>query len=193
MKIKSALSLFTALAFISGCSTMKVTSESDPNYTFVKIKTFQWIDGPTEVLNKANIYINEDIQKALNSELIQQGLQSVSDPEQANVQVAYYLKLKEEVEYTDSVQHDERDFSGGFVYRRESSSWNYEEREPDLNVYTIEMGTLTVLIYDAGTGSRIWKGILKTKIDRSQSKEQQHARIEEASKKLMDPFLKKLR
>lgn len=193
MKIKSALSLLTALAFISGCSTMKVTSESDPNHPFVKIKTFQWIDGPTDILNKANIYINKDIQTALNSELIQQGLQSVSAPAQANVQMAYYLKLKEEVEYTDSVQRDERTFSGGFVYRRESGSWNYEEREPDLNIYTIEMGTLTVLVYDVETGSRIWKGTLKTKIDRSQSKDQQHDRIEKASKKLLDPFLKKLR
>ena len=182
MNIKTVLSLLAALAVLSGCGTTKTTSERDPDFDFAPIQTYQWIDGPAEILDEADTYINEDIQQALDAELVRRGLRSAMA---ADVQVAYYVKLKEEQEYTSTANEDDRDFSGGFVYRRESKSWNYEEREPDLNVYAIETGTLTVLLYDAGTGKRIWKGTLKTEIDRSQPKDNQQDRIRTAAEKLM--------
>jgi hypothetical protein len=167
---------------------MKVTCERDNDYDFSKLTAYQWIDGPAEVLDKEDTYINEDIQKALGAELANRGLRQVTDVEGADVQVAYYVKLREEQEYTSQANQDERDFSGGFVYRRESSSWSYEEREPDLTVYTVEIGTLTVLVYDAATGERVWRGNLQTKIDRSQPTEHQQERIRAAAEKLMVRF-----
>lgn len=188
MKIKSALSLFTALAFISGCNTMKVTSEHDQNHDFGKVKTYQWIAGPAKILDESDTYINEDIQQALNNELSVRGFRQVMDLADADVQISYYVKLKEELGYADPARPDEREFSGGFVYRRESSSWSYEEREPDLNVYAVEIGTLTVLVFDTETGERIWRGNLKTEIDRSQPQDRQQERIRKAAEKLMNHF-----
>jgi len=185
MKINSALPLFIALAFISGCSTMKVTSEHDQNHDFGMVKTYQWIDGPAKILDEADTYINEDIQHALNKELSARGLRQVMDIADADVQISYYVKLKEELGYADPARPDEREFSGGFVYRRESGSWSYEEREPDLNIYAVEIGTLTVLVYDTETGERVWRGNLKTKIDRSQPQDRQQDRIQAAAKKLI--------
>lgn len=185
MKLVTALNLTCLLGILSGCSSMKATSEHDKEFDFSQIQSYQWIDGPEEILDKADTYINEDIQTALNSELISRGLQQASDSATADVQVAYYVKLREEQEYTDSTNPAERDFSGGIVYSRESSSWSYAEREPDVNIYTVEIGTLTVLIYDTKTGDRVWRGNLQTKIDRSQPKDKRQARINEAAKKIM--------
>ena len=188
MNIKTTLPLLATLAVLSGCGTMKVSSEHDPNFDFGTIQTYKWIDGPADILDKADTYINEDIQKALDTELTQRNLRPVTDIAEADVQVAYYVKLKEEHEYTAPATSDERDFSGGFVYSRESKSWSYDEREPDLNVYAIEVGTLTLLAYDAETGKRIWKGTLKTEIDRSQPTDNQQTRIRTAAEKLMARF-----
>lgn len=184
MKISPVPALLALTLLVSGCNSMKATSESDKEFDFGQIKTYRWIEGPEEILSEADTYINEDIQKALNTEMTNRGLQEVSDA--ADVQVAYYVKLREEQEYTDPAERNDRDFSGGFVYTREGSGWSYAEREPDLNIYTVEIGTLTVLIYDTDSGERIWRGNLQTKIDRSLPKEKRQARIRAAAKKLMN-------
>lgn len=188
MNIKTAFALLALTLFAVGCSTMKVTSERDKTYDFGTVKTFQWIDGPADVLDEEDTYINEDIQQALTTELGKLGMQEASDTTKADMQIAYYVKLKEELEYTDPANSDERQFSGGLVYNRGSKSWNYEEREPDLNVYAVEIGTLTVLAYDAESGERIWRGNLRTKLDRSKPEEQQQALIDAAAEKLMGRF-----
>jgi hypothetical protein len=185
MKIDTAALLFTALLVLAGCTTMKVTSESDSGYDFSRINTYQWIDGPADILDDADTYINEDIQEAINTELTNRSMRQVMTAADADVQVAYYVKLKEETEYTTPAKQGEREFSGGFVYSRESSSWSYEEREPDINVYVVEVGSLTVLVYDAASGERIWRGTLKTRIDRAQPQEEQQNRIRKAVQKLM--------
>lgn len=185
MKINPVPAWLALAILMTSCSSMKVTSERDSVFDFGKIRTYQWIDGPEEILDEADTYINEDIQRALNDELANRGLRQVMNSEEADVQVAYYVKLREEQEYTTPADHDERQFSGGFVYDRETHGWNYAEREPDLNIYTVEIGTMTVLIYNAGNGDRVWRGNLQTKIDRSLPGEKRRARIQTAAEKLM--------
>jgi hypothetical protein len=186
MNIKPVPVLLSLTIFITACSSMKVTSERDKKFDFGQIQSYQWIDGPQEILDKADTYINEDIRQALNTELLNRGLRQLSDGADADVRVAYYVKLREELEYTDSANPAEHEFSGGFVYNREARGWSYAEREPDLNIYTVETGTLTVLIYDTETGSRVWRGNLQTKIDRSRPKDKRQAQINEAAKKIMN-------
>lgn len=185
MNIKSAIALFAVMLFAAGCSSMKTTIESDSNFDFATIQTYQWIDGPAKILESADTYVNDDVPLAIDQEFAKRNLKKVST--NADVQVAYYLKLKEQREYTNTAQQ-EREFSGGFVYNRDSKAWNYEERQPDINVYTVEMGTLVLLVYDTQTGKRVWRGILKTKIDRSRSREEQIDLILAATQKLMERF-----
>ena len=185
MNIKSIAALLAAGLLAPGCSTMKTTAERDPGYDFGSIGTYRWIDGPAKVLEDADTYINDDIPLAIDHELARRNLRKVSSG--ADIQVAYYLKLRAHQEYTDTTQQD-RDFSGGFTYSRDSKSWNYAERQPDINVYTVEIGTLTLLVYDAKTGKRIWRGTLKTKIDRSRPRAEQVELIRSAAEKLMEKF-----
>jgi len=184
MKIKNTLLLCVATAILSGCASMKVTSESTDGYDFSAVKTFQWIDGPADLLQEEGAYTNEKMQQALNSELSATGWREVAKVEDANVQVAYCIKFKEHLAYA-STDTRAREFSGGFSFNRDSNNWGYAEREPDLEVYAVEVGTLTVLMYDAQTGQRIWRGTLKTKIDRSLSIEKQKRLFRKVSGKLV--------
>ncbi len=188
MNIKYTFTLLSLMLLSTACSTMKVSSEYDHHYDFSQIKSFQWIAGPADILNEKDTYINEDIQKALNIELEKLNMQHVSNTSKADMQIAYYVKLREELEYTDSARQDERDFSGGFVFNRDSKNWSYEEREPDINIYAVEIGTLTVLAYDTKSGRRIWRGNLQTKIDRSKPEKEQQERIRTAAEKLLSRF-----
>ena len=190
MNIKQFLALLLLSAFISGCNSIKVTTDADKNYDFSTAKTYQWISGPTKVLEQKDTFLREDIQAALNEEIMKAGLQPVETTENADLQIAYYVKLKEHQEYSAPPRRDEREFSGGFVYNRDSKDWNYAEREPDLNVYNVEVGTLTLLVYDTKTGKRVWKGTLKTKLDRSKSQEIQRPLIQVAAEKIVAKFPK---
>ena len=182
MKFNSIFALLI-LSVLAGCNSMKVTTEQTDTYHFESIKTYQWVEGPEEVLDDADTYIN--IQKALNTQLVKRGFKQVLDAADADIQVAYYLKLKEQQEYAAISNQDEPAFSGGLVYSRDNKSWSYKEREPDIIVYAVEIGTLTVLVYDADTGERIWRGKLRTHIDRSLPDEQRLNLIQDAAEKLI--------
>jgi hypothetical protein len=168
---------------LTGCQRMKTTVEQDSAYRFDTISTYRWIDGPKEILDEADTYIHADIQAVLDEELRARGWRP--EAELPDVHAAYYVKLREQTEYSDRGHPDEREFSGGFVYNRDTRGWSYAEREPELNVYTVEIGTLTVLLYDASGGGLIWKGSLQTKIDRSLPAEKRKERIRKAVEKLL--------
>ena len=186
MKFTIPLFLIFTLAVLTGCSSMKVTSESDDSFNFGQVMTYQWVDAPSKILDEDDTYLNEDLQKTLNNELSARGWEQVLDSTNASIQVVYYIKLKEHQEYTASPTAEDRDFSGGFVYNRDDSSWGYEEREPDLNFYTVEIGTLTMLIYNTQNGERVWRGSLQTKLDRSRSIEKQQELLSTVSRKLVE-------
>jgi hypothetical protein len=186
MKFTTALLVLTGLAALTGCTGMKVSSDHNASYDFGQITTYQWIDAPEEIREQDDTYLNIDVQKGLNNQLAVRGWKQVLETSEASVQVVYYIKLKEQEEYSTAANQTDREFSGGFVYNRDKSSWGYEEREPDLNVYTVEIGTLTVLIYDAKTGERIWRGSLQTKLDRAKPIEKQNDRIRAVARKLLN-------
>lgn len=184
MKYKNTLLFVIAVGILSGCSSMKVSSEHEADYAFSNIKTYQWIAGPADILDEDDTYTHESIEQALKNELSIKGWNQIEEEETSDVQVASYIKLKEYQEYA-STDTREREFSGGFTFNQDSKSWGYEEREPDLEVYTVEEGTLTVLLFDTQTGERIWRGTLKTKIDRSSPVEKQQALFQKAAKKIL--------
>ena len=186
MKITIPLFLIFTLATLSGCSNMKVTSEHDSSFNFSQVTTYQWVDAPSNILDEDNTYLNADLHNALNNELSARGWQETLNSTNASIQVVYYIKLQEHQEYTTGPTDEERDFSGGFVYNRDQSNWGYEEREPDLNFYTVEIGTLTVLAYNAQNGNRIWRGSLQTKLDRARPIEKQQKLLRDVSRKLVE-------
>lgn len=186
MRLSTSLLFIATLATLIGCTGIKVSSERDGTFDFGQVSTYQWIDTPTEILDKEDTHLNKDVQKSLNNELSARGWKQVLEATNASIQVAYYIKLKEQQEFTSSANADERNFSGGFVYNRDKSNWDYQERAPDLNAYTVEIGTLIALIYDTTTGNQIWRGALKTKLDRSRSIKKQQDMIRNVSQKLID-------
>jgi hypothetical protein len=169
-----------------GCSTMKVTSESTDGYPFDSITTFQWIDAPSEILDEADTYFHTDIQQALNGRLLAMGLRETAKTSAPDVQMSYYVKLKEETAYSSHADADAPAFTGGLVYSREGRDWRLRENTPDLNVYTLETGTLFLTMFDAKSGKQVWCGSIQTTFDRSRPEEEQREHIRNIVRKLTD-------
>lgn len=167
MKLTTAFALSGIIAILSGCSSMKTTSERMSDYDFSTIQSYSWLDAPEEILNEEDTYVSEYLMMEIDKTLAGRDWKRVSTNEVADIQVTYYVKLAEHKEYTAPADSGETRVTGGFTYNRDSGSWNPSDQNPDLNVYTIETGTLMLHIRDAKTGDLVWTGTLKTRVDRS--------------------------
>jgi hypothetical protein len=175
------------LSFLSGCSTVKVDCEQAPGFDFSGIRTYQWIEAPENDADKGDRHVNREFMKKLNNELSVRGLTQVLETPQADVQVAYYTKIEEHAEYT-TVSPDEDRVTSGFIYTPKEQRWTIKETAPDLNIYTVETGLVTLLVFDTKSGKQIWKGSLQAKIDRSRPLEKQNERIYLLAHDLMKHF-----
>lgn len=175
-----------ALLLMSGCARMKVSSEIDPTYDFSRIKTYQWIEPSRKILEQDDTYLNKDMQRALNNELAARGWKQVLEAGDATVQINYYIKIREHEEYVESASRSESEFAGGLVYNK--GQWNYAEREPDQQVYTMETGALHVTMTDTASGQWVWRGLLHTKLDRSAPIEKQYELFQLAAHKALEPL-----
>jgi hypothetical protein len=157
---------------LAGCTGLKVSSEADPSYAFSRIKTYQWIDAPAEVLEQEDNYLNVELQKCLNNELAARGWKQVLDAEEASIQVAYFVKLKAHQERAGREPDTDRLYAGGLVYERGSGAVQYRQEWPDEIVYTVETGTLHLQLSEVLNGREIWNGTIETVLNRSNREEE---------------------
>lgn len=183
MKSTPVFACIAALLLMSGCARMKVSCEVDPTYDFGRIRTYQWVDPSTEIIEQQDTYLSKDLQQALNSELSAREWKQVLEPGAATVQVTYYVKITEHQEYAETAFPAESEFAGGLVYTK--GEWNYEERDPEKQVYTVETGILVMTVTDTASGQQVWQGSLQTKLDRSAPIEKQHELFQLAAHKLL--------
>ena len=184
MKVTPVSACIAALLLMSGFARMKVSSEIESDYDFSRILTYQWIEPSRDILEQEVAYLNQNLQQALNNELSARGWEEVLDAGGATVQVTYYVKIEEHQEYVEPASRSESEFSGGLVYNKDG--WNYQEREPEQLVYTVETGTLQMTLTDTASGTRIWRGTLQTKLDRSKPIEKQQELFQLAAHKLLE-------
>ena len=185
MKYAAPLCLSAAPALLSGCSSMKVSSELTADFNYSTVKSYEWVQAPKKILDEDDTYLNESVQKALNNVLSERGWQQTLETADADLQIVYYIKLVEHEEYTGPADSAESRVTGGFTYDKNKGNWGYKDQEPDLNVYTIEVGTLTLLLYNADSGEKIWTGTLQTRLDRTTPLDQQQRMLRKIAKKII--------
>jgi len=190
MKFKLINIPVALLVLLTGCSTVRVTSEHDEEYDFTKTKTYRWVDGPQGSLGDAHIpdkFFDPIIRDAADAELKEQDLSPAAEGTSPDLEIAYYLKLEERLDIDIPGATDEPEFSGGFVFSK-GNGWSYEERNPDIIYYGYDKGTLTIILFDAKTGNRVWRGILKTKVYRARPAEEKEEKIRAAVEKLFTRY-----
>ncbi|MEI6891657.1 MAG: DUF4136 domain-containing protein [Pontiella sp.] len=189
MKYATPLCLTALIALLSGCSSMKVTSEKSADFDYSAVQTYQWVPAPQKILDEDGTLLNESLQQALNRELKAHAWKEVLTTEPADLQVVYYIKLTEHEEYTGPADNAPSRLTGGFTYNK--GSWGYKDQQPDLNVYTVEVGTVSLLLYNAKTGQKIWTGTLQTRLDRTTPLDQQQKKLHLIARKITDELPRK--
>lgn len=178
------LALSTAL--LSGCSLLKVQSRADRNFDFNAVNTYEWVQAPKKILEEDDTLISKNVQIALNNQISARGWKQVLDTDQADIQIVYYIKLAEHQEYAGPENSaGEPRLTGGFTYNPGKGKWGYNDKQSDLNAYTIDVGTLTLLIYDTKSGEKVWSGTLETRLDRSTPVEKQKEMLSIIAQKII--------
>lgn len=186
MKYSAYALLALSAALLAGCTSYKVKSKADADFDWASVSAYEWIQAPEKILDEDDTYISKNMQIALNNELTRRGWQQVLATERADIQVMYYIKLSEHQEYAGpDRQNDEARLTGGFTYSSDKGGWASTDRQSDLSVYTIETGTLYLLINDVRTKKNVWTGTIETRFDRSASLAKRKETLEAVSRKIV--------
>ena len=184
MKFTPVPACIAALLLLSGCARMEVSCEIEPSYDFGRIRTYQWIEPSRDILEQDDTYLNTELHRALNNELSARGWNQVLEAGGATVQISQHIKIKAHEEYVETASQSESEFAGGLVYNK--GEWNYAERGPDQQVYTVETGTLHMTMTDTASGQRVWRGFLQTELDRSAPVEKQYELFRRAAHRMLE-------
>ncbi|MDZ8119680.1 DUF4136 domain-containing protein [Pontiella agarivorans] len=184
MKNTAPFLLILSSLLLAGCSSLKVHSHQTAAFDFGPVQTYEWVQAPPKILTEEDTYMNKNLQIALNNQLVERGWTQVLSSAQADLQIVYYVKLREQLEFSGSPTQEESRLVGGFTYNTEKSNWRYNEQQSDLNVYNIEVGTLSLLIYNQKTGDPVWTGTLETRLDRSTPVEKQKKILQKIARRI---------
>ncbi|WP_394200201.1 DUF4136 domain-containing protein [Shewanella waksmanii] len=149
--MKKFIVLAAALA-LSACSSLKTSSDYDPQANFADIKTYAWV----EQKNKDATYhldglMDQRVRSAVDNNLQLKGI-SKTDPQSADILVNYLTKVDKKINVDT--------FNTSFGYNPYyGPGWGYGgNMHTQTTVREYEVGTLIVDMVNRETGKLIWRG-----------------------------------
>lgn len=176
-------------ALISGCSSMKISYDVDPQANFAGLKTYQWIKEPPiptgDPRIDGNTILATRIQEAVDTGLAARGFRTVaSDPD---FLVAYHVSL----DRRQSVQTLNRyyGYGPGWGYGYGASYRpGYWAGAPETYVYEYEEGTLILDIVNPKNKELMWRGSAQDEVHFTSTPEKDQTRLDEAVHKMLLKF-----
>jgi hypothetical protein len=176
-------------ALISGCSSMEISYDVDPQANFAGLKTYQWIKEPPiptgDPRIDGNTILATRIQEAVDTGLAARGFRTVaSDPD---FLVAYHVSL----DRRQSVQTLNRyyGYGPGWGYGYGASYRpGYWAGAPETYVYEYEEGTLILDIVNPKNKELMWRGSAQDEVHFTSTPEKDQTRLDEAVHKMLLKF-----
>ncbi len=147
-----------AIALLTSCGGIKVTTDFDKTVDFSKFKTFEyygWAKESDKILNQLD---KDRIEKAFGKEFSNRNLKLVN--ENGDLVVLLYIVTKEKTQTTAHTDHygGGRGYMGYYGY---GPGWGYGPgySTTTIHEYDYVEGTLVVSIYDKNTEKLIWEGV----------------------------------
>lgn len=179
--------------FLTGCSSIKVTSDYDTTVDFTQFKTFEyygWAEESNKILNQLE---QERIETAFGKELKKRGLDGVEKGEGGDLIITLYVVTEQK---TSTTANTTTTGMGGYGYGGyygygpsygwggssiHNSTTTYSERD-----YTV--GTLIIDVYDAKEKKLIWESIGSGTIQESKTPEEKERNTNIAVAKIMATY-----
>lgn len=161
------------VAFLAGCSSLKVGNDYDPSADFERFGSFDWLDnrpGVSETVRTAmsqSQRFDSDLRRAVSSELLAKGL--MADSQSPDLVAAYHVGVDDEIDLSD----------WGYRYQGPYRGWG-----GDIDVNQYRAGTLVLDLIDTETMSLVWRASVENTFDDKATPEETARRIADAVKKI---------
>lgn len=149
------------LLFLTGCSSLKVTSDLDKSVDFSSIKTFEyygWADDSDQILNR---FDKERIEDAFGEEFSKRGMSEVEN--EADVIVALYIVTEQKTQTTATTTGMGGGYGGygygGYYGYGPGWGWGGGMSTTTYHDYDYTVGTLVVSVFDAKKEQLIWTSV----------------------------------
>ena len=161
---------------LTGCASMRVTSDFDDTADFSTYSSFAWMAKPDQVQDNLTRLgqIQGRIESAVEQNLISHGFQKTSDA--PDFYVVYHAAVEQQI-------------TGATI-----DTWGYGYRRPlrrsgvvyaDVSVDSFQEGTLIIDIVDASQNELVWRG---TAIGAVNTPQQAAEKIDEAVQRILMDF-----
>ena len=183
--IKTILFAVAILIISAACSSLKVTSDLDPNVDFTQYKTFEyygWAEESDKILNR---FDKERIESAFGDEFTKRGWKYVESGGDAVVSLFIVVDTKTQTTaYTNHYGAGPYGPGWGYGYGygyggMGTSTTSYSESE-------YEVGTLVVDVFDKSEKKLIWQGVGNGTV--SENPKTRERNIPMVATKIMRPF-----
>ena len=190
--LKSSVIIGFLTIMISGCSSLKVTSDMDKSVDFSQISTFEyygWADDSDEILNR---FDKERIEQAFGAEFNKRNMKLVESD--ADVTVALYIVTEQKTNKSSTTtgmgggygRYSGYGYGGHYGY---GPGWGWGGSGMSTTTYSeyeYEVGTLIVSVFDTKKEELIWTSIGKGTINEDPDKREKS--IPKAVKSIMEKY-----
>lgn len=174
---RRVLAALLAAAVAGGCSTIEVSSESDPGADFSRLSSYGWLPEtrpPTGDSRLDGSLLDARVRSAVDTQLAKRDYRRVP-PEAADFLVSYHAALEKKIE-VDTIYSTAGHGAGGSVVESEAVEREYEQ------------GTLLLDVVDPKTRQLLWRGSASAEIGPDDAPEERRKRIEKAVAGMLERF-----
>jgi hypothetical protein len=174
--------------WLSGCSTIRVSSDYARDANFNRLRTYSWA-GPQPITGDPrldNDILHARIRNAVERELALKGYEKMTAGN-PDFKIAYHVGLEQKLDVTTFNYYDYR-YPASYHPRYGFSSYPGAWPASETRVFQYEEGTLLVDIVDPGTKQLIWRGSATATVNPSDSSQKKDAKINKAVHQLLSQF-----
>ena len=170
---------------LSGCSTLKVTSDFNPNTDFTRLQTYGWlhsIDQPSENVRVNNDFVRSAVREAVEETLEEKGFVK-TDRESADFVITWFGAIETKLK-VENINHFYAPYGYGTLYR--DPYWNSNPSVVNKTEY--EEGSLVFDFLDPKKQTLIWRGAGRDKIVEGEPDELARKNLKAAVKSILADF-----
>lgn len=178
MKPEYILMLLFVAGLACGCSSVKVTTDYEPDFDYSGLETFAWLPEPPRPTGHALIdspLFGARVRDAVNAELERRGYRKVESAE-ADFLLQYYAGTKTVTKI---------DTTHRYHY---GAHWHGRGYAETTTVREYEKGSLVLDIVDAESRELVWRGVGEARLYENRTPEERAERMREAVESILDEF-----
>lgn len=183
--MKRVILLCVVVLLLSGCTTLKVTSDYSPNTDFTTLKTYGWlhdIDQPSENVRVNNDLVRTTVREAVEEALAEKGFVK-TDRDSADFVITWFGAIETKLK-AENINHFYAPYGYGTLYR--DPYWNSNPSIASTTEY--EEGSLLFDFLDPKRQSLIWRGQGRDKIVEGEPDDVVRKNLKAAVKSILADF-----